>query len=122
MAYDNLPLLIGGAGLVEGSVKGFGPALAELSHEVSDSIVSRGWIDGAPFNVVSLIVRYGQISKPRVEIGGINRHDELEVAVQAGFDELRAAKGNVSELKEALRPYISNALAAVAERYELGNL
>ena len=122
MANDNLSLLIGGSGLVKGSVKGFGPALAELSHEVSESITSRGWIDSAPFKVISLIVRYGAASKPDVEVGRINRHKELEVAVQARVDELRAAKGSVHELKETLRPYIGRALAAVAEKYELGDL
>lgn len=59
---------------------------------------------------------------PDTAIGRINRHEELEVAVQAGLDELRAAKGDVSELKEILRPYINAALAAVAEKYDLGKL
>ena len=109
-------------GLVKGSVKGFGPALAELSYEVSESIARSGWIDVAPFKVVSLIVRYGATPKAETEIGRINRHDELEVAVQAGLDELRAAKGDVLELKKILRPYIRDALAAVGEKYELGEL
>ncbi|MGB5248958.1 MAG: Imm39 family immunity protein, partial [Gammaproteobacteria bacterium] len=118
---DKLPSLIGGVGLARGSVRGLGPALAELSSEISDLLASNDWIKGVPFNVVSLIVRYGDTSEPRAELGRVNRHGELKVAVQASHDELRASKGDVPALKASLLPYVLLALDAIAERYNLGD-
>ena len=116
---NGLPLLIGGVGIVRGSVKGLGPALQALSHEISSEIQSQNLFSAAPFRSVSLIVRYGNSSIPTPQIGRINRHHELEVAVQASIEELRSAHGNVTYLKSILEPYILGALSAVCDKYDL---
>ena len=114
-----LPLVIGGVGIVRGSVKGLGPALHALSHEVSSEIQRQNLFSAAPFRSVSLIVKYGNNSIPTPQIGRINRHQELEVSTQASIEELRSARGNVGGLKSILEPYILGTLSAVCDKYGL---
>jgi len=117
-----LPLLIGGVGLIKGSVKGLGPVLSELSYEFSEILSQRNWLASAPFETISLIVRYGEVSKPDAEIGRVNRHGEIEVTVQASLDELRATRGNLTTLKNLVLPYVVRALNAVGGKYNLDSL
>ena len=116
---NQLPLLIGGVGLVKGSVRGLGPALSELSHEIGSEIWSRKLLSSAPFTCISVIVRYGEKTTASPGIGRINQHDELEVAMTIAIDELRSVRGVVSDLKSKIEPHIRGALNAVFDKYGL---
>lgn len=118
MASD-LPLLIGGVGLVRGSVSGLGPALAQLSQEIGGELDITDWTRPAPFWRVSLIIRYGERALPEPEIGPINQYGELEAAIQTSISELRAPRGDVDLLKAAIRPLVKECLSAVGEKYGL---
>ena len=116
---SELPLLLGGVGLVKGSVKNFGLALRDLCHEVAADMATQGFLASAPFRCVHLIVRYGQESKEHPQLGRINRFGELEASVQMSLDELRSAHGDVHTLKSRMLPYVRKALDVVASKYGL---
>ena len=115
----SLPLLIGGSGLIRGRVRNFGRALAELSYEIGDEIKAKSLLTNAPFDCISMIVRYGHEALKCPEVGRINSHRELEVSVQASLAELQAAAGDVPKLKLTIEPYVRRAISAVAEKFEL---
>ena len=93
-------LLLGGVGLVKGKVKGFGPALLQASKDLSECMRSSGWSTSAPFDKVSLIVKYGADPSQKVEIGRINKHKELEASIQIPLQQLQNSSSLETEIKE----------------------
>ncbi|MDU9409554.1 Imm39 family immunity protein [Pseudomonas sp. zfem001] len=93
-------LLLGGVGLVKGKVKGFGPALLQASKELSECMRSSSWSTSAPFEKVSLIIKYGADASQKVEIGRINKHKELEASIQIPLEQLKNSSNLETEIKE----------------------
>ena len=69
--------------------KGFGPALLQASKDLSECMRLSGWSTSAPFDKVSLIVKYGADTSQKVEIGRINKHKELEASIQIPLQQLQ---------------------------------
>lgn len=111
-------LLIGAVGLVRGRVHEDGKAMASICDELEPLFASANPLQGAPFDVVSLILRYGTRHSEEPEIGRINRHhSELEVAVELPMEEVKSL--GYQELRARLREATLDALLAVAKRYGL---
>ena len=112
-------LLIGGAGQVKGSIKGFGMALKNISIELDGVLKELKWSDSAPFHTLSLIIRYGENDTKEVVIGNINkRYSELEASIQTSIGALRDA-AKEDKLEELVRVYSLVAINAVSEKYGL---
>ncbi|MBW2647103.1 MAG: immunity protein 39 [Deltaproteobacteria bacterium] len=110
-------LLIGAVGLVKGKVREDGKAMVSICDELEPYFVSENLLEGAPFQVISLIVRYGTIMM-EPELGKINRrYSELEVAVELPMGEVK--KLNYDELRERFKKVTMDALIAVARKYDL---
>lgn len=110
-------LLIGAVGLVRGKVREDGKAMVSICDELEPYFVSKNLLKGAPFQVISLILRYGtRMMEP--DLGRINkRYFELEVAVELPLEEVK--KLNYNELRECFKKVTLDALIAVARKYEL---
>jgi hypothetical protein len=111
-------LLIGAVGLVKGGVREDGRAMVSICDELEPFFISESPLQGAPFDVVSVILRYGTQSSEAPEIGRINRaHSELEVAVELPMQEIKAL--SYQELRERFKEVTLDALIGVAKRYGL---
>lgn len=91
--------------------------MVAVCDELEPMFEQTGFLNDAPFKVVSLILRYGtKWGEPN--LGKINkRHSELEVSVDLPMAELRImdeASLNVVVKKAALE-----ALVATAQKYDL---
>ena len=110
-------LLIGAVGLVKGRVREDGKVMVATCNLLEPELESTKFLVCAPFDVVSLILRYGAKSGTEPEIGKINRHKELEVAIELAMSEVRTMDF------EALSKTIMNAtlksLTAVGKKYDL---
>ena len=115
-------LLIGGVGLVKGSVKELSPSLRDVSLELDEKLKTIKWSESAPFETLSLILRYGEEKSEIIEIGRINnKYKEIEVAAQSSIKELREAQKE-SKLKEVVTSYAILAINEVSKKYGLPEL
>lgn len=110
-------LLIGAVGLVKGSVRNGGKAMVATCDDLEQQLDRTGFLINAPFEVISLILRYGtKWGDP--EVGRINRaHSELEVAVEVPMAEIRMLE--LAELTKVVKTVTLQALVAVASKYGL---
>ena len=112
-------ILIGGVALIKGRLRNDGMAMVRVCDSLEPAMVS--WLSAAPFDTVSLIVRYGTNTTDDVEIGRINRrYSELPVAVQVALSELQAAQSDEASLDSVFRHHALRALREVGIRYSLG--
>lgn len=110
-------LLIGAVGLVKGRVRDDGKAMVSICDELEPHFVDKKLLDGAPFDVISLILRYGT-KETGAKIGRINkRHAELEVAIELPMEEVRALQ--YGALRQRIRNVTLDALIAVSDKYDL---
>jgi Immunity protein 39 len=110
-------LLIGAIGLVKGKVRDGGKAMVSICDELEPHFLSSKFLEKAPFQVISLIIRYGyKHGKP--EIGKINkRYSELEVAIELPMEEIKGLKYDA--LRSHFRTSTLESLIAVAHQYDL---
>jgi len=112
-------LLIGGSGQVKGSVKGLGIALKNISVELDGVLKDKNWSDGAPFNTLSLIVRYGEVDTKEISVGRISKkYSELEASIQTSLELLRLSAKDGS-LEELVRRYSLLVINEVSKKYGL---
>lgn len=112
------PLLIGAVDLVRARVRDDGKAIVSLSEELGELMKAEGLLDGAPFETVHLIIRYGTRTAERPEIGRIiKKYSELTVAIEVAMEEVHRAP--YDQLFPALRRATLKALIGVAEKYRL---
>ena len=105
----------------KGRLRNGGMSMVRVCDSLERSVAS--WISEAPFNTISLIVRYGEDTTDEIEIGAINtRHSELPVAVQVALSELQAVQSEEEELDSIFRHHTLRALKEVGLRYSLGEL
>ena len=110
-------LLIGAVGLVKGNVRDDGKAMVSVCDELEPIFKDRDPLAGAPFSVVSLILRYGTSQTPP-QIGRINkRHSELEVAVELSMAVVK--KLSYDELRKQVRTATLESLVSIAVKYGL---
>jgi len=110
-------LLIGAVGLVKGSVKNGGKAMVAVCNELEPEFERTKFLNDAPFDTVSIIVRYGtKWSAP--ELGRINkRHSELEAAVEVPMSEVRMLEE--SKMADLLKKLTLEVLVEVASKFNL---
>ena len=110
-------ILIGAVALVKGKVREDGKVMVSICDEFEQYFISNKLLEGAPFQVVSLIIRYGnQAGEP--EIGKINKkYSELEVAVGLPMEEIKKLK--YDDLRERIRNVTLDAMIAVSKKYDL---
>jgi hypothetical protein len=112
------PLVLGGVGLVRGSVSGAGPAMVAVAEILGPRIIAAGWCPKMPFAFVHLILRFGE-AKADTEIRRISaRSKDLPVARELSMDDCRRAAREGRLLGLFLRATLK-ALEDVASRYEL---
>jgi len=111
-------LLIGAVGLVKGNVREAGRAMVAVCDELEPELQSTCFLAGAPFDVVSLILRFGTKWGDEVEIGEINnRYRELEVAVELPMSEILMM--DFGDLCDTFMFTTLRALIAVGKSYDL---
>jgi hypothetical protein len=112
------PLVLGGVGLVRGSVRDAGPKMVEVSRILGPRILAAGWRPKMPFHYVHLILRFGE-AKPDTEIRRVSaRYKDLPIARELSMDDCRRAAREGRLLGLFLRETLK-ALEDVAKRYEL---
>ncbi|MCA9250108.1 MAG: immunity protein 39 [Phycisphaerales bacterium] len=111
-------LLIGAVALVRGGVRDDGKAMASICDELEPYFSSESVLENAPFDCISLILRYGVASRGKPEIGRINKqHSELEVAYELSMNDIR--RMDYEALRDHYRAATLETLLAVSERFGL---
>lgn len=111
-------LLIGAVGLVKGNVRDGGRAMVATCDQLEPEIESMGFLADAPFDVISLIIRYGTKWGTEVEIGKINnRHRELEVVIELPMSEIRMM--SFDALCETFLVATLRSFSAIGKKYDL---
>ena len=113
----NRELLIGAVASVKGRVKDDGKAMVRVCDELEQYFKKDNFLSNAPFDVISLIIHYGNNTIHVSEIGKINKHSELEVSVQIAMDSL--AKLDYINLEDTIRKTTLHAIIQVGQKYNL---
>lgn len=110
-------LLIGGVNLVKGRVKDVGKAMLAICDQFEPEFEETRFLEDAPFDVVSLLLRFGtKWGTP--SIGKVNkRYFELEVGIEVPLDELKVM--NYESLESVVRKVTLESLLVVAEQFGL---
>jgi hypothetical protein len=111
-------VVLGGVGLIRGSVRHAGPAMVEIFDEINPYLVADGFVADAPFKLLNGIIRFGTNFDPHAKVGPIDkRNNELPFAMEVEMARVnRASKEEVrAEFLKALIP----ALFAIALEYKL---
>ena len=116
MKNGKYEILIGAVGLVKGSVRDGGKVMVATCDLLEPDFESTEFLAAAPFEAVSLILRYGE-KWGGVEIGKINRHRELEVAIELPMSEVRAM--DFATLSRTVMSATLKSLIAVGQKYDL---
>lgn len=115
MKNERRELLVGAVGLVKGSVRNGGKVMRSICDEFEPEFRRTCFLEKAPFEVVSLIIRYGTKREGPV-LGGINRrHAELNVTVEVPMSEVRTL--DESKLTYIVRTLVLESLVEVAVKY-----
>ncbi|EKZ97724.1 hypothetical protein D769_18758 [Cupriavidus sp. HMR-1] len=111
-------LLVGAVSLVKHRFRGEGQMVLAVRDEIDAAMKQNGFLTGAPFKTVSVIIRYADQDNMRTEIGRINqRNGIIPVAVQVNITRL-SAMGAV-ELQQAFRKLLIEVLCDVAANFDL---
>ena len=111
-------LLIGGVSLIKGRVREAGIVMQEICNELEPILKEIGFVNNAPFNTVSLIIRFGENNNLVPEYGPINkRYSELPVAIEFELEGLRLA--NKDAVKSEFVAATLSVLLDVAKKYAL---
>ena len=106
--------------MVRGKVKNAGPTMVEICDELEPLLESALFTDTAPFQTISLIIRYGESAAPTPVIGRLDRYNkELQVSVQLSMEDLK--KADAAAVKAQFMEAAVRALVHAGERYDLPN-
>ncbi|MCG8522528.1 Imm39 family immunity protein [Marinobacter nauticus] len=115
-------LTIGGVGQVKGRIKGMGPVVLPIRDELDGQMRAADWLARAPFESISIVLRYSESSSDEVIIERVNKHRELPLAINVSMEQLKATGGNPDKLKAIVKPAINRCLGAVQKEYGLPDL
>ena len=111
-------LVVGAVSLVKCRIKNDGQAALAARNEIEPALEAHGYLKGAPFRTVSLIVRYGERDNLNPEIGEVDgRRSMLPVAVE--LSARRLEKLDVEALTEEFRTAMIEVLCDVAANFDL---
>jgi hypothetical protein len=112
-------ILIGGVALVLGRLKKDGSAMVEVCNELDPLLTSINFAEKAPFEYVSLIIRYGVKNDTKPKYQGIaKKYGELRVAIELDMDKLKSADKDET-IKTVFEVATLDALIHVGEKYQL---
>ncbi|ERP89603.1 hypothetical protein Q670_04200 [Alcanivorax sp. P2S70] len=110
-------ITIGGIGQAKGRVKGMGPVDLAIRDELDGKMRKPNWLASAPFEGVSIILRYAEASRDKVLFEKINKHKELPLAIDISMEDLKSTEGNPDQLKAIVWPAIDRCMCAVQSEY-----
>ena len=111
-------LVLGGVGLIRGSVRHAGPAMVEIFDEINPYLVGDGFVANAPFKLLNGIIRFGTKFDPHAKVGPIDkRNNELPFAVEVEM--ARVSRASKEEAKAEFLKALIPALFAISLEYEL---
>ena len=114
-------IAIGGVALIKGRIRPpAGPTMVAVATELCDRLWDCDWLEPAPFDLVNLILRFGE-SKPETEIRAVNkRHSELPVARELSMvDCVNFARNG--ELYNYFMSETVTALTDISDKYNLSH-
>ncbi|WP_454675448.1 Imm39 family immunity protein [Achromobacter pestifer] len=111
-------LLVGGVSLGERRPKLSGQALLMARNEIEPKLLEHGYLKKAPFQTVSIIIKYADREDLNPEIGGIDsKNQELPVSVMLEIDQIRSL--SLMRLAEKFRLTMIEVLCDVAANFDL---
>lgn len=111
-------LVVGAVALVKCRLKGDGQAALRARNELEPALQKNGFLDTAPFQTISLILRYGERDNLNPEIGDVDvRRGVLPVAVE--LDAKRLQGVDKEALAEEFRTVMIEVLCDVAANFDL---
>ncbi|MGF1751950.1 Imm39 family immunity protein [Vibrio cionasavignyae] len=115
----NKKLVLGGVSLTKERPNRFAmQVMTEIRDELELLIINSGFLIGAPFIWIGLILRYGLVSADKPMYQKINeKHGDLPVSIELDTNELSSA--TKSELKRIMKKATLVALIDIANKYEL---
>ncbi|MEZ5345227.1 MAG: Imm39 family immunity protein [Pyrinomonadaceae bacterium] len=110
-------LLIGGVSTVKGRINDVGLVMKEICDELEPALTQNGFTDAAPFETVSLVIRFGKTVNLTPNFGRIDHANaELPVAIEM---ELRLRREPREMIKYTLTNSTIDVLTSVASKYNL---
>ena len=111
-------LLFGGVYLVPGNLKHAGPLMVEVCDEFEPELMRNDYVKKAPFDTVSLILRFGESDQFDPEIGNVDkRYGELPVTIVFDFARLKGMERPM--LREEFRTAALEVLCDIAANFDL---
>jgi len=111
-------LVVGGVSLVKCKVRGFGSTVLNVRNMLEPELQKNGYLIGAPFRTVSLILRFTNCDNPNPEIGEIEVHRSLlPVAVELDAKHLETL--NSQELEHRFKLVMIDVLCDIAANFDL---
>jgi hypothetical protein len=112
--------LVGGVALVKGRTGSVAKELATIKREIGALLEKSEWFPDAPFDCIHVVVRFGDRSDASPQIGCINRHHELEAAIEVPMAAVAEYMGRPrADRYTVLRNAIFQTLHAIAVKYRL---
>ena len=116
----NRKLVLGGVALTNARVpaKPMAAAANRVRDELEQEIIEAGYLDGAPFKWVGLIIREGLIDEVEPHYENINmKHGDLPIAIEIDVNRLLGVSEN--EMAAVYRRATLMALVHAGQRYDL---
>lgn len=120
MSHDR-KLVIGGVALTMAKIrpaKANAAAANRVRDELEQEIIDSGFLDGAPFKWIGLIIRYGLVDEEKPHYAVINQtHGDLPLAIEV--DTHRFLGASEDEMARIYRQATLTALIHAGEKYGL---
>lgn len=114
----DLNVVLGGVGLIKGSIREAGPAMVAITTELNPFLVEDGFLSDAPFKLLHGIIRFGTKFDSHSQVGPIDyKNNELPFAVEIELAPLRRASKD--EVIKGFLAALIPALFTIASKYEL---
>ena len=111
-------LVVGAVELIKCRLKGDGQAALKARNELEPELQKNGFLNTAPFQTISLILRYGERDNLNPDIGDVDvRRSVLPVAVE--LDGMRLKTVSQEDMAEEFREVMIEVLCDVAANFDL---
>lgn len=111
-------LLVGAVGLVKFRMRDLGPSIRRVCDSIEPILEDSNFLSGAPFEVLSIILRIDNTDVNIVEIEKINKkHRELPVNIHVAAESLKPLRER--DLDAAVRDAVLFCILKVADFYRI---
>ncbi|MCG3178153.1 MAG: hypothetical protein BIFFINMI_00476 [Phycisphaerae bacterium] len=115
---DDINVVLGGVGVVKGSVRNAGPAMVKITREINPYLVEDGFLLKAPFCLLNGVFRYGMRFDPHAGVGPIDiAHRELPFSMEVELAVI--ARASKEEVEAVFLKALVPALFAIALEFDL---